>query len=478
MGAETIPASPWMMLPFGLLLGAIGVMPLCCPNWWARRYPIVAYGLGSVAIAYYVLGLHAWAPVLHMAHVYVSFIVLIGALFVVSGGIHISVKTEANPRVNVLWLLIGALLSNVLGTTGASMLLIRPWLRMNKERLAGHHLVFFIFIVSNAGGCLTPVGDPPLFLGYLKGVPFWWVARYCWPMWALGVGFLLAVFYVIDSLSYQRAPKEGRPRLAGAGKPFRFDGLWNIVYLAVILGAVFINHPALLREGLMGAAAAGSYFTTQRRVHVANDFDFHPLREVAVLFAGIFATMIPTLDWLHNHAGTLTSASPSLFYWGSGLLSSFLDSAPAYLGFLSAAFGRFVDPEIVTRMQHLILEPGLGHAVITGARAEQIQQTLAVLQQYSAGGLVAGKVSAEQIEVAYLLGNGLSQYLLAISVATVFFGACTYLGNGPNFMVKSIADHQKLRTPGFVAFIFQYALPCMAPLLVLVWWLFFRIVHH
>ncbi len=180
------------MLPFGVLLALIALAPLLCPAWWLKHYPKVACGLAAVTLAYYFFGLHAAARVWHTAHEYVSFIALIGSLYIVAGGIHIHVKAEATPFANVLFLLIGAILANILGTTGASMLLIRPWLRMNQYRITAHHVVFFIFIVSNVGGCLTPIGDPPLFLGYLAGIPFWWVAEHCYPIWAVGVGILLA----------------------------------------------------------------------------------------------------------------------------------------------------------------------------------------------------------------------------------------------------------------------------------------------
>src|SRR6266404_1947109 len=177
MEAELITVSPWMMLPFVLLLTLIALAPFFFSDWWGKHYTKVACGLAAVVLVYYVVGLHAPSSVGRVGRDYVSFIALIGSLFVVSGGIHINVKGEATPGANVVFLLIGAVVSNVLGTTGASMLLIRPWLRMNKYRLTAHHVIFFIFIVSNVGGSLTPVGDPPLFLGYLQGVPFWWVAR-------------------------------------------------------------------------------------------------------------------------------------------------------------------------------------------------------------------------------------------------------------------------------------------------------------
>jgi Na+/H+ antiporter NhaD/arsenite permease-like protein len=463
-----------MILPFGLLLGTMALAPMRFPNWWARHYPKAAYLLGAITLLYYLFGLRAYQRVLHVGHDYVSFIALIGSLFVVSGGIHISVKGGATPRGNTLFLLMGALAANLLGTTGASMLLIRPWIRMNQRRITGYHVVFFIFIVSNVGGCLTPVGDPPLFLGYLRGIPFWWVAEHCWPMWAVGVGFLLALFCVIDAANYRRVPPEIRSLPAEPPEPWRFEGLWNTPYLLVILGAVFLERPPFAREALMVAAAAGSWLTTRKQVHEANRFNFHPIREVAILFLGIFATMMPALDWLQNHASRLGQPSPALFYWGSGLLSSLLDNAPTYLSFLSAAFGMFIDPEMVDKAQLLIQHHSTDLAsVAAGPHAEQIRHTLEALQKYHAAALAAGNVDTEQVQVAFLLGNhGFNRYLLAISIGAVFFGANTYIGNGPNFMVKAIADQQKVRTPGFAGLVFKYTLPCMAPLLVLIWLLF------
>jgi len=421
MNENIIAPNPWMILPFGLLLGAIALAPLLVPGGWRRHYPKVALGLGAVTLGYYLFVLRNPDRVLHVAHDYLSFIMLVGSLFVVSGGIHIRVKGEATPRANVLFLLIGAVLANLLGTTGAAMLLIRPWIRMNRYRVTAHHIVFFIFIVANVGGCLTPIGDPPLFLGYLQGVPFGWVAEHCWPMWVTGVGILLAIFYVVDRLNFLRAPRAVR-QLETAQETWKFEGLANLFFLAVILGAVFINRPVFLREGIMLAAAAGSFFTTAKSVHEANRFHFHPIQEVAVLFVGIFATMIPALDWLDLNARAVLGAHPAagVFYFGTGLLSSGLDNAPTYLSFLSALFGT------------------------SGARG--IEELLA--------------------------GQALN--LAAISVGAVFFGAATYIGNGPNFMVKAIADHEKIRTPTFPGFIVKFTLPFLLPMLLAVWLIFFR----
>jgi Na+/H+ antiporter NhaD/arsenite permease-like protein len=428
------PPNPWMILPFALLLGAMAMAPLFAPNWWPRHYVKVALGLGAVTLGYYLLGLKAHGRVLDTAHEYVSFIALVGSLFVVSGGIHIGVKGAATPLANVFFLLVGATFANVLGTTGAAMLLIRPWIRLNQSRISAHHIVFFIFIVANVGGCLTPIGDPPLFLGYLLGVPFWWVAKNCWPMWAAGVGILLAMFYVVDKINFVHARRENcndepAPQLVGAqrhhhGETWEFDGPANLFFLAVILGAVFVERPVFLRETLMLAAAVGSYFTTRKSVHEANHFNFHPIQEVAVLFAGIFATMMPALDWLDLHAKEWLGADPSpgIFFWGTGGLSAVLDNAPTYLGFLSALHG-----------------------------------------------------TAGTTENAELLGqNAGAMSVLAISIGAVFFGAATYIGNGPNFMVKSIADREQVSMPGFLGFILKFTLPFLLPTLITIWLLFFR----
>lgn len=207
MGEDSLIVNPWMMLPFGVLLAMIALAPLFFQSWWEKHYPKVASGLALITLAYYFFQLRAFAVVWHTTHEYISFIALIGSLFVVSGGIHINVKRKATPFGNVLFLLVGAVIANVLGTTGASMLLIRPWLRMNQGRIAAYQVIFFIFIVSNVGGCLTPIADPPLFLGYLMGIPFWWVAEHCFLIWATGVGILLAMFFVVDAVNYRRNPR-------------------------------------------------------------------------------------------------------------------------------------------------------------------------------------------------------------------------------------------------------------------------------
>ncbi|HEV7867899.1 MAG TPA: sodium:proton antiporter [Chthoniobacteraceae bacterium] len=413
--------NPWMLLPFALLLLCIALGPLAAPHFWHRWFHIAAIGFGAISVAYYLLVLRQPLPMLHVAEEYLSFIALIGSLFVVAGGIHIRVKGQATPGVNCLFLFIGAVLANVIGTTGASMLLIRPWLRMNKYRVTAFHVVFFIFIVSNIGGCLTPIGDPPLFLGYLKGVPFWWVIQHCWQAWLVGVFGLISVFYVLDWRNFRRAPRAIREKET-AHEEWRFDGLHNSIFLAAILVGVFL--PFGWREAVMVGAALASWFSTSRRIHESNAFDFFPIKEVAWLFAGIFTTMVPALQYLELHAGEFGLHSPLQFYWLTGVLSGVLDNAPTYLAFLATAFGlNQLDMDVAADVQAFVS-----------------QQT---------------------------------HLLKAISIGAVFFGALTYIGNGPNFMVKAIAEHQKVATPTFLGYLLRYSIPILLPFLFLVGLLFF-----
>ncbi len=419
----------WAVTPFALLLGMIAAMPFINKHFWEHHYAKVSVALGIVGIAIYYSSTGNWHRVMHTGLEYISFIALIGSLFVVAGGIHISVKGEATPLVNVLFLAIGAVLANIIGTTGASMLLIRPWIRMNKYRITAFHIVFFIFIVSNVGGCLTPIGDPPLFLGYLKSVPFWWTLQHLWQPWLMAVGCVLAVFAVVDTLNFRKAPKEIRD-LETAEEQWKFDGLHNLGFLAAILGGVFLPTP--WREVVMVGCAAGSFFTTGKQTHEANDFNFGPIREVAFLFVGIFATMIPALDWLEHHASDLGLDSPLKFYWITGVLSSVLDNAPTYLTFLATSVSQQVS----------VLD---GHKLSVDSLADM----------------------AEYLKLA-------PHYLVAISLGAVFFGASTYIGNGPNFMVKAIAEQSKVKTPDFFSYILFYSAPVLLPIFAFVGWLFLR----
>ncbi len=422
----------WMILPFAALLLSIALMPLFAVHFWEHHYPKVAVGLGLVTAVYYTLVRHDWHALQHAAHEYVSFMALVGSLFVISGGINIRVKGEATPLRNVIFLAVGAVLSNFIGTTGASMLLIRPWIKMNKYRITSHHIVFFIFVVSNCGGALTPIGDPPLFLGFLRGVPFWWVLEHAWLGWLICVLLLLAVFYVMDAINFRRAPKEVREKET-AEEHFYFRGLPNLGFLGLVLAAVFL--PKSVQEMVIGgvvsvpalvmiAAGVGSYLTSKPEIHEANDFNFGPVKEVGYLFVGIFLTMIPALQILQSgEAVKLTS--PTGYYFATGALSAFLDNAPTYLSFLAAAMG-------------------------------------------------AEKLSVESAADVLGFSAAHARYLIAISLGAVFFGAGSYIGNGPNFMVKAIADKSKVHTPDFLRYMWQFSIPILLPILIVVGWLVIR----
>jgi Na+/H+ antiporter NhaD/arsenite permease-like protein len=466
--------SPFSIIPFVLLLGLIAAMPFINKHWWESHYPHVAVALALPVIGYYLFVIRHVDRIATTGHEYLSFIIFIGSLFVVAGGIHIRIRGKATPLSNVLYLAAGAVIANVMGTTGASMIMIRPFLRVNKYRLRAFHVVFFIFIISNVGGALTPIGDPPLFLGYLRGVPFFWVLEYAWHMWALALGALLVLFFVIDYISLQSHRKHhSHTGAAEAEEEAEVSGLPNFLFLAVIVCAAFVQHPEGVREALMLLAAAGSYFLTKKEVHAKNEFNFAPIKEVAILFFGIFATMIPALEWLEQNAGQIGISTPGQFYWGAGLLSSVLDNAPTYLSFLSASIGLFVDADIVSQVQHLVATNGADVALVAGRHSEEIRNTFATLMKYHGDLVAARSVPVDDINISYLIGNH-NIYLRGISIASVFFGACTYIGNGPNFMVRSIAEQAHAHVPSFAGYIGRYTLPILVPVLVCVWFVFFR----
>jgi Na+/H+ antiporter NhaD/arsenite permease-like protein len=412
--AEFVPHLAWIA-PFVAMLLSIAVLPLAAPRFWESnpRKLAVAALLGLPVLFLYAR--HAPAALGHTAHDYASFIVLLGSLFVVSGGILVTGDIEATPRVNTAFLAAGSVLASVIGTTGASMLLIRPLLSTNHERRhVAHTVVFFIFIVSNTGGCLTPLGDPPLFLGYLRGVPFTWTLRLL-PHWLFVNGLLFAVYYLWDRRVHAREPVRAVALDRAAIRPIRVSGLGNAFLLAGLVASVAAV-PSPYREVVMVAVAAASLATTARAIHEGNRFTFHAIAEVAALFAGIFLTMLPALDILHARGASLGLTTPRQFFWATGLLSSFLDNAPTYLTLLAVAQSLRLPPEVV----------GVTHEV-----------------------------------------------LAAISAGAVFMGANTYIGNGPNFMVRAIAEERGVRMPSFGGYML-YSGAVLIPCFVLVTLVFFR----
>jgi len=428
---KTLP-SAFMVIPFVVLLLMIATGPLFYKHFWEHHYPKVAIFLGMITVTYYLVVLKDSHSLIHTLEEYLSFIALLTSLFVASGGILIKIDRKSTPFANVIFLLFGALISNLIGTTGASMLLIRPFLRMNRDRINTYHVVFFIFIVSNMGGGLTPIGDPPLFLGFLRGVDFFWVATHVWHIWLIGVLSILIVFYFID----KRNSGKGESVTEYTGK-IELRGAKNFIYLLIIIISVFLDPKVLswvpslhplpfgIREIIMFSVAFFSYKFANKEALKGNEFDFDPIKEVAFLFIGIFATMIPALQLIAYETKVYgAQLTADIFYWGTGILSAFLDNAPTYLNFLSAAMGKF----------------GLNIDLYQDVHHFQEQDPI---------------------------------YLMAISVAAVFFGAMTYIGNGPNFMVKSISERAGIEVPSFIGYLVKYAIPILIPIFTIIWLVFF-----
>jgi Na+/H+ antiporter NhaD/arsenite permease-like protein len=416
--------NPIIMLPFAALLLAIALAPIALRHHWEKHYPKLCAGFAAITVSYYIFALNSTVRVLHAGWEYLSFMVVVGGFFVVAGGIHLRVREPGRPAFNTLFLLAGALLGNAIGTVGASMLLIRPWIALNRNRFAGMHIAFFIFVVSNIGGVLLPIG-PPLLLGFLKGVPFWWAAQRCWQPWCVTLGAVLIIFYVLDRLNCRAAAqKQGEEKADLPGGEWRCDGAINFVFMAAML-ATLIAVPAGWREGIISGIALMAYRNTPSGIRRANQFSFAPIKEVAWIFLGIFGTMIPVLDYMERHARDLGLQSDLQFYWTTGLLSALLDNAPAYLTFLAGALG------------------------LHGLRMDDAQQMSEFLARHD-------------------------HYLIAISLGATCFGALTYIGNGPNLLVKAIAEHAGVKTPSFFGYVFKFALPVLIPIFVLVSFLFFR----
>jgi len=428
-----LPGTWWIgTLPFGLLLAAIAVFPLVphIAHWWhsnLNRY-VVSLAVSGLALAYMGAtgGPIAVGNALHHAvpGEYVPFMSLLFALYVIAGGIRIETPFDGKPSENLSILALGAVVASFVGTTGAAMILIRPLLEsIHRRKFRAHSVVFFIFIVCNCGGCLLPIGDPPLFMGYLRGVPFFWTMS-LWKEWLLVNGLLLAAYYAIDRWRFAQERRE--VRAADDHRRFRLSGGANIPLLVLAIAAVAlvvpgaaipgttIVAPAFAREGLLLALALASWLLTAKKVRRDNRFEFGAIIEVAAIFLGIFISMQMPLEVLKAKGGSLGIDSPIAFYWVTGALSSFLDNAPTYVVFFEIAKTL---PEVA------------GEAYVT-----------------LAGGMIRGDL------------------LTAISLGAVFMGANTYIGNGPNFMVKAIAEGDGVEMPSFFGYM-AWSVGILVPLL-------------
>ncbi|MBH9554184.1 sodium:proton antiporter [Inhella gelatinilytica] len=443
---EVSQLGPLWALPFVGILLSIALCPLWAPHFWHRHFGKVALGWALMFLLPLALSqgpaLAAGVVTHTLVAEYLPFTILLVALFTVSGGIYVRGNLHGSPGLNTGLMALGAVLASFMGTTGASMLLIRPLIRANDNRRhAVHVIVFFIFIVSNAGGSLTPLGDPPLFLGFLQGVSFFWTVRHVGPEMVFVCGVLLAMFYGLDSYWYRKegvVPLDPTPDTPRVG----LDGMVNLLPLALIVGLVLLSGvwkpgvnvsvlgqqvalQSLVRDaGLLGVTAL-SLQLTPRAVREANQFSWGPMAEVAKLFVGIFITMAPVLvmlqagvngpfadlvRWVSTPEG---QAIPLAYFWLSGWLSAFLDNAPTYLVFFNLAGG----------------------------------------------------------EASTLMTQG-AQTLAAISAGSVFMGAMSYIGNAPNFMVKAIAEDRGLRMPSFFGYM-GWSFGLLLPVLALMSWVFF-----
>lgn len=433
---EQFVHSAWSMIPFGLMLLAIAVAPLLAEHWWEsnKNKLIIALVLGVPTAVCLIVGGMAHNLEHQLFGDYIPFIILLLALYVITGGIHLSGDIKAKPWVNTSFLGLGWLLASIMGTTGAAMLLIRPLLVTNQQRQRKVHTVlFFIALCANCGGLLTPLGDPPLFMLFLRGAEFTWFFS-MWGPWLFTGVLLMAVYFALDTYYYSREPWTALSADAREHTPLKLQGKSNFVYLiGVVLAVAFINAgsiPAMgeenaplwmkyLREIVLLSLTFLSIYTTKKKIrYELNKFTWDPIVEVAVLFLGIFTTMTPALAYLNANASALGLDKVWQFYYTSGALSSFLDNTPTAVAF---------------------------HSVASGLSAEQM---------VSFGeGMMAG--------IPEIL-------LMAICIGSVFFGAMTYIGNGPNFMVKAIAEECGVKMPSFFGYMFKFSLIVLLPIYILV----------
>jgi Na+/H+ antiporter NhaD/arsenite permease-like protein len=443
---EALPI--YSVIPFVGMLLSIALFPLLAPKFWHNHFGKIS-SFWAVVIVIPLLISYKGLAIYEILHViladYVPFIILLGSLYTVSGGILLKGTLRGKPVVNTAMLMMGTLLASWMGTTGAAMLLIRPFLRANAHRKNRTFMVvFFIFLVANIGGSLTPLGDPPLFLGFLRGVPFFWTFNLL-PHMVLASIIILVIYLIFDTYFYKKE-KNMMPPDDGVREPIRLEGSYNFIFLAGIIGAVLMSGIArwgevsilgihrglqdVVRDGLLVLMAVFSMVFTPMRLREANAFTWFPIKEVAILFIGIFLTVVPCLKILQ--AGTKgdlafiisTVREPVHYFWITGLLSSFLDNAPTYLTFLSAAMG----------------------------------------------GLYPG-VSDSQAVSMIIRENPI--YLKAISAGAVFFGAVTYIGNAPNFMVRSIAEEAGTPMPSFFGYMLKYSIPILGAVFILITFVFF-----
>ncbi len=427
MNNEIIKISYFSIIPFILMLTSITVLPIKYHRFWDnnRNKLFVAVLLSLPVVIYLIynsLGLELFNTIIFD---YLPFIILLGSLYTITGGVLLTGDIEAKPLTNTIFLGVGAILASVMGTTGAAMLLIRPIIKTNSERkYKVHTILFFIGVVANSGGLLTPLGDPPLFMMYLRGAPFTWFLTLIQP-WLFTNILLLVIYYIVDALYHKKEPSLALQRDRSAIKRIKIEGKRNFIFLiGVVLAVAFVNNQyfdfiasnrnyMFLREIIILLMGYLSILFTPNLLRDSNNFTWDPIQEVAYLFLGIFITMVPALLYLQSNAGNLGINSERQFYYFTGILSSFLDNTPTAVTFHSLALG--------------------------------LQQTT---------GIIVAGISED--------------FLKAISLGAVFFGSMTYIGNGPNFMIKAIAEDNNIKMPDFFSYMFKFSLVVLLPIFILV----------
>ena len=429
MSLESMPW--WLSIPFVIMLLFIAIGPIAFPHWWEknRNKLIVSLVLGIPVSLILIFGGLSHELMHQVLFDYIPFIVLLGGLFIVTGGIFLDGDIRATPLVNTIFLLVGGILASFMGTTGAAMLLIRPVIHTNSQRnFKVHTILFFIAIVANAGGMLTPLGDPPLFLLYLRGAEFSWFFNLV-AEWSFVLGFLLIIYYIVDTYYYKKESAEAIASDETEIRPLKLKGYHNFIFLfGIVLSIAFLNKEyihaihdnhnlAFIREGAILLMCVLSLVTTKNVLrYKQNKFSWHPIVEVAFLFLGIFITMTPALLFLRQNAHHLGLTEPSHFYYATGALSGFLDNAPTAVSFHSLA----LSPDIISLFPKETLVAGIPEVI-----------------------------------------------LRAIALGAVFFGAMTYIGNGPNFMIKAIAEENKINMPSFLAYMVKFSIIVLLPVYII-----------
>ena len=426
--------------PFILLLLSIALCPVISMKFWESNYKKIILLFSSITIFSNLFIINDIATITLSFIEYLEFIIFIVVLYVISGGINLKINKTGTPLVNTIILLCGAILANIIGTTGAAILLIKPYMKINKNRIKPYNIVFFIFIVCNIGGCLSPIGDPPLFSGFLKGVPFMWPFKYNILPWIFTNGLLLLIFYILDSKNELKAIK-----IQNYGNTIEINGKKNFIFIALTIFAIFLNpmvfswvptitiynHKiAFLKDIILIIVGITAYKFTDKEILKKNEFSFDPVVELSFLFFGIFITMGPALTIIEEISSTITKdlISPGVFFWIIAFLSSFLDNTPTYMNSLALMMS------------------------LEGANIANPNEVLAF-----SNGLYPNSIL----------------FLRIICVTSVYFGGFTYIGNGPNFIIKSIAEKEGVRMPSFFGYILKYSCIYLLPVLTLTWFIFF-----